>query len=700
MEKDKSFAILLITLAIMSVFLFHLPSVEATDMGIIFVSPENHYGNVGEEVRLVGTINTTEGLSRIWFGDCMVNETHAVGNVVDVTFLVPSLPEGNYTIILHDDATRNNATTWFYVETAYHITPELLEGRRQFQQGDSVDLHLNLTGGKQDTVYWANITVVLPNPLNTSYSAMIEFTDTVNTGYAEATITYPDDILFDPHGSCTNYTGVYSVFFNKTQDLAEDSFFIGLTNSSDYHREEIMDIRALGYQQNETVNIVITFLGTNKTLPSIVVNASEQGLVNAIWMVPLKASIGDYNLEIVSEVTTKPIHDSQIFSIPGYQIDVYVQNLAGDAVRQIKVEALDNATNIRYNATSDWNGFAHLWLERGPHKLEAFWNEVKVNETQINVNEKETHNLTCELTNVKITVKDKNEILIPFAHLNVSFQYVTTRETEVKKDSVTGETNIFGVFYLNSTLPHITYIIDAFRYEKSFNSHNNTIEDLQAEKWYNVSVLCPTKNLTLNITDHHHNPLANARVNVIEQMGGIQYSEIADSNGIAIINCTFGKYKVKAYTENLLLTETLVDVFNDTNIEVYCKLSNLTLSVKVVDYIGQPIPLANVTLHRNGIIFLPDTESYGLIKFASITGGNMEIMVYIRGYSQPCVTKSLFLDRSTTIEIKMEKYVMLAVFLVETNYLITALLILATIILILSIEIYRRKHLTSKKASS
>jgi len=78
----------------------------------------------------------------------------------------------------------------------------------------------------------------------------------------------------------------------------------------------------------------------------------------------------------------------------------------------------------------------------------------------------------------------------------------------------------------------------------------------------------------------------------------------------------------------------------------------------------------------------------------------MEIMVYIRGYSQPCVTKSLFLDRSTTIEIKMEKYVMLAVFLVETNYLITALLILATIILILSIEIYRRKHLTSKKASS
>jgi len=44
--------------------------------------------------------------------------------------------------------------------------------------------------------------------------------------------------------------------------------------------------------------------------------------------------------------------------------------------------------------------------------------------------------------------------------------------------------------------------------------------------------------------------------------------------------------------------------------------------------------------------------------------------------------------------------VIIAGFLVETGQLITAVIIVAAIILILSIEIYRRKHLKSQKSVS
>ncbi len=704
LKKSIVLAILIIILSLTSTLTLLLPRAKAAYVGITSVSPETHYGEVGEEVRVIGTINTTGGLCRVWFDVYMVNETNAIGYTVDVTFPVPSLPEGNYTITLNDDVTGNNATTWFYVETAYYIAPVLPEGRSQLQQDDSVDLCLNVTGGKRNTVYYANVTVVIPYPVNTSYSAIVELANTTSTGYGSAIVRYPNETLFQPSGSHINYTGLYSIFFNRTQDLAENSFLIGLTNASDYHREEIVEIKAVGYQSNETATVTITFVETNSTLREIVVNASQQGTISVTWMVPVKASIGNYNVTITSETTEKPIRDSQIFSVPGYQIDVYTRNLAGDILSEAMVEALDKSTNTRYNEnTSGKNGLARLWLEKGDHTLEVYWKEVRVNETEISVEGKDTYNLTCELTNVNVMVKDNNGIQIPFVHLNISYQYVTTKDSKVKNDSTTGETSLLGVFSLrarDSLLPHINYTIDASRYGKDFNRNNNTIEDLHAQKWFNITIICPARALTLNVTDYHRNPLPNARVELMEQMGGIRYDGVTHYNGITVVNCTFGKYDVKVYRDNLFLTQISVELFNDTHVEIYCKLSNLTLSVKIVDYFGQPIPKANVTLQRNGLQFLPFTEANGVTEFTEIVGGDLQIMVYLNGQSQSCVTKTFFVDEPTAIEIKIGKYVMLAGCLVETSQLGTASIIALVVILILSLEVYRRKHPKSQESES
>jgi len=700
LKKNAFVTILLFILTIALTFTTLLPRTQAVDVEITFVSPETHSGKVGETVNIIGTINKTDGLYQIWFDNFNVTG-HAIGNEVNVTFAVPPFPGGNYTITLQDVDMNVNATTWFFIETTYHIASELPPEPEQLQQVDSVVLHMNITGGEPNTVYYANVTVKIPYPLNDTYSAMVELTNTTDTGYGYANIWYPNETLFQPSGSHTNYTGLYYVYFNETQYLAEHSFFIGLTNASDYHRNEFVEIIAVGYQPNETATMTITYLNTNQTLPTVAVNASEHGIINATWMVPWNASIGDYNLTVTSEATKKPIGDSQLFRIPGYQIDFYPRNLAGEVVPQILVETLDKATNITYTITSETDGLARLLLEKGNHTLKAFWNRVKVNETQITITGKDTFNLTCELTSVKITVEDENRNLIPFVSLNVNYQYVTTKEDKVENGSITGETDLSGVFSLNSTLPRINYTIDASRYQIVFNTNNNTIENLPAQDWFAAKILCPSRTLTLNITEHHRNPLPNARVELIEQMGGISYNGITNDAGIAAINCTFGRYGVRVYVNSVVLNGTFVEVFNDTDSEIYCKRYNLTVSIKIVDYFGQPIPNANVTMQREDLAPRSSlTQSEGTVTFDNVIGGSLQIAIYLSDQTRPCAETTFSVDDPKVIEIKLEKYVMLAGFLIETSQLTTTIVIAASVILVLFIEIYRRKRIKPQKSSS
>jgi len=698
-------AFMIMLLAVTFTFTTFLPHAMAINgVEITSVTPETYSGKVGETIRIIGTINKTNGEYRIWLGgyDVTPSGPRATGNQVNATFQIPHVPNGNYTIKLQDVDKNINATTsiLFYVEPAYYIKAIVPSSPQQLQENGTVNVLVNVTGGKKNTVYYANVSVMIPSPLRTIYSATVGLTNTTDIGDGFANIAYPNQTLFQPSGAHTNYTGLYRIYFNKTQNLAEDSFSVGITDKSEYHREEVVQIKAVGYQTNQTANITITFPNINKTV-SWSVNASQQGIINATWNVPSNASIGVYNITINSGAPTKLIRDSQLFSIAGYPIQVYTRNLAGDAVPQILVEALDVATNTRYSNTSETNGLVGFRLEKSNHTFEAFWKgEVKVGEMpNVTIVGSKTYNFTCELTNMKITVKDMDENLIPFVPLKINYTYIT-KEDKKENASITGQTDLSGVFFINSTLTRIDYTINASRYGIVFNKNNNTIQDLPAKAWFNVTILCPPKTLTLNITENHRNPLPNARVELIEQMGGISYTKISNDSGIAVINCTFGNYTLKVYVDNILLNETFIGMFNDTYSEIYCKLYNLTVSVKVVDYFGQPISNAKVTWQLDGRQDSALTKSDGLATFSNIIGGDLQVTVYLPEQSQPFMVTTSFVDGSKTIEIKLDKYVILAGFLVETSSLTTAIIIAVAALLVLFIEVYRRKRLKPPKSSS
>jgi hypothetical protein len=149
------------------------------------------------------------------------------------------------------------------------------------------------------------------------------------------------------------------------------------------------------------------------------------------------------------------------------------------------------------------------------------------------------------------------------------------------------------------------------------------------------------------------------------------------------------------------LNETSVDLFQEENVRIICKLYGLTISVRVVDYFGQPISNANVELQREGLSISPKrTESNGIATFLNVVGGNISVTVYMSGQTQPCVAATYSVEETESIDVRIGKYVVLAGFLVETGQLATAIIVVAAVILIVLIEVYaRRRHKLQKDSS-
>jgi hypothetical protein len=223
-----------------------------------------------------------------------------------------------------------------------------------------------------------------------------------------------------------------------------------------------------------------------------------------------------------------------------------------------------------------------------------------------------------------------------------------------------------------------------------------------AVAWYNVTIVCPTYTLKVNVTNPNaaNKPINNVAVKVLEFMGGLYY-ENTTVNGVATFNCVLGKYHVEVYADGIKINEGTVDLTNGSaTLPLSCKLYGLTLTVQVVDYFGQPIAGANVTVLRQGLNIPPkQTNSSGMAEFSNLIGGDLQVAVYLPGQTQICVAKNCYIDYQATIQIKIEKYVSLAGLLVETGQLATIIIIVVTVVMILSLEIYRRRSSAAKKSA-
>jgi hypothetical protein len=698
LKKKVAFTLLILMSA---AFLFMPFSQVVGQLGvnIYLVNPEDE-GVVGQVVNLQGTIDTTNGEYEIWFGNKLAVSNSSEGYYVNTNFSIPELSEGDYTIILRDVQKNVNATYAFTVLMAYYIEAIEPSPPKQLQEGSDVVFNVKLTGARSGTSYYANVTVKLPSPLSTSYFRLVELSSSSQDTIATAQVTYPHD-AFQPEGSLTNYTGSYKVYFNETQQLAVDQFFVGFTDLSEYHRGQAVVIRAIGYQPNENATVSIKNEETRATVHSETVTASSEGVINSSWAVPSAALIGDYNMTITPENTDKLVPDSQLFTVPGYTVKIQTLNLAGEFVSQIVVEAHDQATGRIYNSASGSDGVATLNLEKGNHTIIAFWNGVEVGKINAPITGESTFDLTCELTNLKITIQNKERNRIPFVNLDITYQYVTTKDNLPKTGHASGQTDLSGTFTLKSILPGISYIVNASLYGIVFNTGNNTVTGLPAQPVSEVMILCPSQTFTLKIVDYNLAAIPNARVEMFEVTSGLFHGATADTAGTVTVEVTFGKYRLRVYKDDILLNEIIIEVFGDEQRDIRCSLYNIQISVRVVDYFEQPVPNINVMLSGPEIeTRSATTHSNGITIFSNIIGGNMQIIAYPEGMEGSYEAVNLRVEEPTEIQIKLAKYILIGPFLIESSALATFIVILLAILMFVSIEVYRRKRAKPAKSES
>jgi hypothetical protein len=659
---------------------------EVTNQGSINAISNS---TVGTPVTVIATINTENGTYNLYLGGKLVNSGTSEIHYIAANFTIPEIPGGDYNLTLNDITEGTNTTFDLPILTAYSITPLAPTSPAQPQEGSNVALNVTVTGGQVNAAYGAEITVVLPPPLNTNFTKTISLT-TSSLGTAQSQVAFPDS-SFLPSGSTTNYAGNYAAYFNRTQALAQQNFTVGFTDKTQYHKQDSVSINAVGYQPSQTATLAVEY--NNGSISSQTVTASSQGIITTTYQVPSSAAVGTYRVTITPTTgSQKAIPDVQTFEIPGYPVVFTALNLAGEIVPGILIEAVDQAgSSTVFSNMTGFDGAAQINLEKGSVTIDAYWNQVKVGETQVSTTGIGSYNITCQLSDLKIKVQDKNGVVIPFVDLSVTFQY-TNRTGANQVGNMLGQTDLTGTYTFNSTLPHVSYTVNASKYNTVFNVGNNTLANLAAQPNVQATIICPDETLTVKTVDYNNAVIPDAHITLIEQASGIFYSATTDSNGNAQLQVTFGQYRLSVYTlDNVLLNATVLNVVSNTQSQIRCVLSNLQITVKIVDYFGNPISNVNVQLSRPGMnTQSATTKNDGKATFNNVLGGNVEITAHPTGNENGYVAKNIQVNSPTTVTIAMEKYVSLGGALVETSLLATLLIIIFVIVLLVIIEVLRR----------
>ncbi len=258
---------------------------------------------------------------------------------------------------------------------------------------------------------------------------------------------------------------------------------------------------------------------------------------------------------------------------------------------------------------------------------------------------------------------------------------------------------------------NINYTIETRRYGFVFNT--TFIEELPAQPWYNLTITCPTYTMSVKVLDSKGESLSNVQVNLMEWSSwNSADSGTTDNQGNVNLSATFGRYKVKVYNDSavlghkVVLNETMIDLIKDElSVVVHCKIFNIALSVKAIDYFGQPVPNAMVGIERKfGQEWIKIDNSTtgldGLSSLNNIVGGDYQISIYLAG--KLAGIKQLYLDESKQILFKIDGYAVIGGYPVEIIKLIAYVSIVLLVVVFSLALTYRKllRRFLKKKSES
>ncbi len=675
-QKTATLAVLF--LIVFAAFIAPLETNAQGTMGvtILQVTPASQSASAGTIGNVQGTIYTLNGTYQVIIGKTIVATGKSDGYFVHRNFTVPELPSATYALILCDVDINVNASNKFSIERGYQISafPTII------QEGAGVSITATVTGSQLGTNYRAEISVT--NPKGDVYTSIVSLGTPNVDGTTSASASFPADFT----GGLTDYCGTYELAFNDS--LAKGQFTVNILDSTAYHRGETVNIKAVGYQANQGATLTVTRGST--IIDTKTVNADENGVITTTWIVPSNAPIGELTLKIfTTDGSQKSPVDQQTFAIAGYNVQVQVTNLSDRGVPDLSVKATDAQTETYQTSIADSSGVASFKLDKGGYDLTAYLDEVVVGSTNITVTGDGTFTLRCQLGDMKITVKTFDGTPMSFVDLSIKYQYQSGSIS--RSGNLTGETDPTGSFIIASTVAGATYTIEASVYNRVFNGLNNTATSLYDQSTTNVVIICPSENVVFSVTGHDNQAIPSARIELVELSNGLFYYATTDISGNAQTTATFGKYRVRIYMDNALISQENIQVFTNTHKQIRCTLYGIQLQVSVVDFFGSPISGTTVTLNGPAKA-VSYTRSNGVATFNNIIGGEMQIIAQAQGTPEASQAINVDVNEPTTVQIKLAKYISLGGVLMQASSLITVLVILVIAALFLAVEVVRRRR--------
>lgn len=698
--RAKKFTILLIALFLMMYIFPFLPRTSASPTALT-ISPNS--GFVGSLVNVNGTIDTVNGAYQIFFDSILVKNGTAdnAGRFTD-SFTVPRAINGTHTIMVLDVTATTTDSKNFAVKTAYSVKAiNAPTAPNQYQEGALVEIQANITGGDPSRLYQYNITVTLPSPAShTYYNTTLPLLTDLN-GTASNTLIYPRDFL--PAGAHTNYTGTYQLrlYKNATTVGAQNQFIVGITNATTYHRLEWVNIRAANYTKpNENATLTIKLGSKNLTSQKI---SAVNGTIMYDWQVPINASAGNYTVTIATAIpngTNKIVADVQNFTVPSISIRILTMNLLEEPVGgvnatiyQVDPSNASNKIKVASGLTNSTGWIVKSLEQGGNYTLKAFWKAVPVNETQVVIQDDSSWILICQIIHIEFTVRDgKTGLPMPFIYLGLNINYSTV-ENVSRMEARAYLTNTSGKWKIFNQLVDANYTIRAYRTELLFNTTVFTIPPNQ--KFFEMNLTCPFFNLTIHAEDAKHATLGEFPVKIYEYGGGLYDEAITDaSSGNVTFSATFGKYVIRLYNpeQTIILNETTYSLtMQNAVFTLYGAIFNANLSIRVVDYFGQPVNGAKVKFEREGVDpITATTGANGVAFFNNIIGGDGLILIYL-GDGQPVETGPVYAEKDALVVFTLEKYVVFFGVIVETSQFGVLMVVLVILVLFALFLLYRRR---------
>jgi len=185
------------------------------------------------------------------------------------------------------------------------------------QEGNTVSLILTVSGIASTTSTVYSFRFLVRDPSGTTFQSQPQ-NYTSSPGQTQFTIlvAFPGAAFAGSDTLVGKYTAsVDQLMPVPATGVATSTFYIGLTDASEYQRTQTVNILASGYNGSETVTVSIRTYTTSTNVFLQSLQASSGGAVTASWDIPVNATIDTYVLTVSGTTTLKSPPDTQQFSV-------------------------------------------------------------------------------------------------------------------------------------------------------------------------------------------------------------------------------------------------------------------------------------------------------------------------------------------------------------------------------------------------